>query len=314
MALKEIYLTDDVTSQVNDKGQRSGSRVYFAWFDPGDDENFARANCTIGIFSHHPSDFGQMVVNVQVDCLGPSAWEDDGSAAIMWRITVTYGPYSPFASASPLLQLPKVRGGGTRLSKIMANDIDGNPILNTVGDPYDPPIEGDATSLTWYVTRNEPIGDTGFALSNILARSDKVNMYDFEGFVAGTLKTCIIMYPEREYDAVLRRYYVPVEYGFEYKEEGWPVQVLNAGYRYLDKSGSEPKLRQALVDGQPATVPVLLTEEGEQLTPPVDKDNIVINTHKIYKVLDYSVFGLDGILAAQSGPIPPPADGGGGWN
>lgn len=308
MALKEVYLTDDVSSSINAQGDRKGTRNYFAWFDPTDDEIYVRTHLGFGVYSHHPTDYGQMIEDLQVQCLGPSTY-DDNSPAILWSVQAQFGKYQPTANESPLAMPPRIRVAGTRVSKLADVDRDGEPILNSVGDPYDPPLEKDSTSLTLYVMRNEEVGSISVAMMNVLRRSDKVNAAAFLGFDKGTLKTSTLTLPDREYDPVARKYYYPMEYGFEFKPEGWTTKVLNAGYFYKDQSGNR---KQALVDGSPASVPILLSSTSEQLMPPVDKTTIVINDHELYEELDYTEFAMDDVLNQQLEPIPPPVDAGSG--
>lgn len=313
MALQDIWLTG-ATATIGAQAERGGTRTYQAIFGPSDDENFVANNCGFPIFARHPTDFGKMIVGIEVKLVERGTPDPTGADASLWDVSITYGPINPAQVASPLDMTPVVRVAGTRIRKLAINDKDGDPILNTVGDPYDPPVEKDATSLTIYVRRNEEVGNITTAILNVLGRSDKVNENDWLTFPARSLKLAPLTIPERQYDAIKRKYYYPMEYQFEYKEELWDEQLLNAGFRFLDTSVDPPKLRQVMVDSAPATVPVLLTKGGGKLDPPVDKDNIVINTHKIYEELDYSTLGLDDVFNQQLEPIPPPQDGAGGFD
>lgn len=224
--------------------------------------------------SAHPDDASASVQSIQVSCQSR-----DGTD---WSVEVEYGPIRP-GESSPLLEEPEVDWGLAAYQRIADADRDGNPIVNSAGDPYDPPLTRDDSRPLLTIVRNEA------TYSPLLADAyrDTVNLATFFGAPAGTVKCKSITAKRAWSPLVAGGFYWVVTYLFEFNRDGWTSRPLDIGYRRLDGANR----RQILIDGQPATSPVPLDGAGGVLTP---GDPPVFLAFELYPEADYAAFGFPG--------------------
>jgi hypothetical protein len=135
-------------------------------------------------------------------------------------------------------------------------DQNGLAYVNSAGDPFDPPIEVDDSRPVLQLKRNEPTFDYTLPL----VYKDAINADPFLGISPGSCKCQAInsVGPQFE-NGVL---YWEVTYEFEIRLEGWNLQVLDRGYRYLNSGALTP----ILINGLPCTTPRLLDGAGGVLS------------------------------------------------
>lgn len=144
-------------------------------------------------------------------------------------------------------------------------DVNGNPIVNSAGDPFDQPPT--ITDRYWQltVTRNEPY----FNLAQAVTYQNKVNsdtVY-LQGVGAGKLTAgqvmCVSILPVGDYD--LDDNFVSIAYTFWIRESGFQLRRLDIGYRqWLNGEDKSKPLTDE--NGNDITVPVPLNGEGIQYT------------------------------------------------
>ena len=87
---------------------------------------------------------------------------DDSS----WVVTVEYAPYDPTQfPENPLNHPIKISWGENRFEQTCFEDRNGNPVVNSAGDYFDPPIAIDDSRPTLRIVRNEPSYLPSYALS-----------------------------------------------------------------------------------------------------------------------------------------------------
>ncbi len=239
-------------------------------------------------------DFGSYVVSIECTETDPQVVQTNGydappNTGSYWEVTVKYGPYDPqaFDSQNPLdsTEKPKVSWGLSRFTKPFDQDTDGNAVLNSAGDYFDPPIELDDSRLVLRITRNEESYDPD--LTN--QYKDATNSDEFWDFPPDQVK---LMDRSAELQSsgdcpINDGEYWAVSYDFEIRPEGWTKQILDQGCKVLDDSG---KLVNATDnDGQPVNSPILLDGNGKKLPEGADP---VFLKKKGYKQLPFAVFGL----------------------
>ncbi len=114
-------------------------------------------------------------------------------------------------------------------SEPIDRDIDGNPIINSAGDPFDPPVQTDFTTLAFRIIRTE---SAPFNAAKALSFMGCVN--DGSCTIAGMTFTdgqllCKVIGPIAEVTSKSTR--IDIGYDFEAHQEGWDARVLDQGFR-----------------------------------------------------------------------------------
>jgi hypothetical protein len=273
MALKLIELSDS-GSAVDADYERSSTRSYYAWFDHTDDENTVRNSIVVGgiaidIGSAHPTDVGQRCLGITVASDGQEACPLDSSESIKWKIEVSYGLWNILERSpdgNPIHIPLRFRFEFTGVSTPAFVDVDGNAIVNSAGDYYDPPVEYERLHASLVVRRNESAPN----INLVAAWSNTVNLKAWNGFPPKTARLMPIRIPEIMYSQVTNSFYWPMEYEFEINFDTWVKQILNQGFRQLDAEG---QLVPIFINGQPIDTPLMLDEDGHAILTPAFVDS-----------------------------------------
>jgi hypothetical protein len=302
------YEITDSDSSIDESRTRTATRAYLV-IATEDMEAFAvRVAFPIGIHTAHPTDAGQYATKVDVKLShrtkGHYPHPDLGSTAVLvWALTVSYGPWNPLNSfdENPLDQPPRFRLEPQTVERPIDVDADGNPVVNSAGDPFDPgPVE-EVTQYILTVLRNEKDIDLNALM--LLSGRSRINNAEWNGFPEKTVKSLPIKIPERLFyqgnpDVVGDGFlYFPMEYSFHINFDTWTVKLINQGFGELATASGVTK-RRAILDssGQPATTPVLLDSSGHPLAQPIDHTNVVILPFEVYTAIDFTIFDLDGLF------------------
>lgn len=209
------------------------------------------------------------------------------SGGSYWTVTVNYGPYDPAQNPENPFQRPiEIAWSNSVYQAVVFQDNQGNPILNSAGDAFDPPMEADDDRPMLTITRAEPTYDPILTYNYRSA----VNADEFWGFPPGVWKMKDRR-GTRTYNPDAQTasgYYWEVTYEFELNPLGWTRQILDQGLKVAGAGGgsSENATDGA---GDPAMSPILLDGKGGKLAagqPPV------FLSFDIFNVLPYDVFGL----------------------
>lgn len=192
------------------------------------------------------------------------------SDGVEYKVTVEYGPFDLVRDVeNPLDAPPEVSWTFAQFERPVDQDVNGNPIVNTAGDPFDPPLMRDDSRPVLEIVRNEPSFDPNLAKGY----KDRVNTDVFFDQAPGTVKVANIT-GRRKYNQNIGLYY-EVKYEFAFQDEGWSSNVLNAGLRQIDNSTNPPGRSPILIKGVPATEPIPLDNNGEPLGP--DDEPVFLN-------------------------------------
>lgn len=206
----------------------------------------------------------------------------------IWRVVVKYSNKLNLPDINMIenpVQRPADISWDTRDSTVpMLVDADGVNVLNSAGDPYDPPIEQNVKTLVLRITRNQLTYDA----LNYLDFEDSVNKLPFMGFKRRAVK-CAHIKGSRGFENGI--YYWKVEMQFEMRREmtppnsfpangkpweadeslAWIRWVLDRGFR--QKKVIPPAAEASLVacldpiTKQVLSTPALLNGFGAQLAP-----------------------------------------------
>lgn len=197
--------------------------------------------------------------------------------AMQWKVTINYAPFDvphemgtsqvQNGSFEPTEEKPTVEWSSVKYNTYYPQDINGNPFVNTVGDPLENPPAREESRQSLLFERNEPTYQDSYAQTF----RDSVNSDQFLGFDVGQAK-CRDITGKRIYSADYG-YYWKVRYEFEFRiatftnsdgtttTYGWEEVILNAGYRQLDPTTGNPV--QIIISGSPISQPVALTKAGK---------------------------------------------------
>lgn len=189
---------------------------------------------------------------------------------LWWTVTVEYGPYSSlFAGGGPTqnpLLMPIDVSWTLRDHEVVADiDIYGNPIQNTAGDPFDPPIIDDDPRPTMTVVRNEAV----FNYSLFAQYRRAINSDMFAGY--NPLQSRVVNISPKSIFHQDVGWYYQTTYEFEFNPpfspysnvNGYRRTVLNQGIRAI--SAVSGRKYHVTFRGIPATEPVLLRQSGGEL-------------------------------------------------
>jgi hypothetical protein len=170
---------------------------------------------------------------------------------------------------------PKLTVSRKEVTKVLEKDaVTGDPVVNTVGDAFDPPIDVFRSHevLTWKFWRLP-------AALNWATRSlfmDSLNNANFtvagKTYAAETLRCTEYGYDfEWESTGSGLALYVAFTVQAEHDPEGWQPSILNRGRRAFEGSEADPDNPKRIVtitdgNGQPVSDPVPLDADGYRLS------------------------------------------------
>jgi hypothetical protein len=216
----------------------------------------------------------------------------------VWVLSAPYGPWDPYRHASsPLNIYPHVTFEGVNAQRLCEVDYQGDPLLNTAYDNYDPIPEVDDVKCVIRVKQNL----STFSPATIFFYSNLINSDTWFGMVPHTVK-CDPPKGTVAYHQACGSYW-EVEWSFlcnpnqvydpttsSWITLGWDKRIPSRGYRQL-VSGSWQKIVNA--DGSDIDQAAFLSSAGAALTPPVSPTNIVFTTYQVYRSVNFgSTFGF----------------------
>jgi len=190
----------------------------------------------------------------------------------MVKVTVQYTSIE-----DPLNQSPVWEWGILESQEPIDRDKSDNPIDNSAGEPFDPPITTDVVDLVLRYSRNEATFDPVIAQSYINA----VNTTTFLGFAPGKAKCKKRVGRPARYAS---GFYYPVEMEFHFRtKDTFARKFLDAGFR-----DSDGKL---FVDtnGKPLNQPIKLNGSGEKLRDGADPVFLTFDIKKEANLNDLNI-------------------------
>lgn len=186
---------------------------------------------------------------------------------LLYDISVTFESIGGSGSANgdednPLKRRPQVRWGhATEQVEIDTDPETEEPITNSAGESYDPPLTTEVSDLVLTYVRNESWFEPGVAQSY----KDHINSDPFLGFEAETVK-CVEYGGEFTVEGDFEFYVVTRV--FHIRLDGWRKRVLDRGFheKIGETDNNIPILRKFVDDeGNPLTEPQLLNGQGRRL-------------------------------------------------
>lgn len=191
----------------------------------------------------------------------------------VWDVTCEYSTRSPSgseagqpdnpgdpskgdgASNNPELEPPVVRWDAATREVAMQQDLDGNAIINTARQPFDPPPTIEESWPVLHYERNELNFDWHFAAGF----AHTVNRDRFLGEDPGFV-LCKPIVSEKRYRGPLVYWRTKYEFHFAQRSWGWDLELLNQGLCQFKPLAKGPS--PIIENGQPVTQPRLLNAIG----------------------------------------------------
>lgn len=192
-----------------------------------------------------------------------------GGSPVLWDVLVTWGPPKGFSGSSseseeplisPFDERPQIQWGTERTEEPIDQDANGNPLVNVVGESFDPPISRNFSDEVLSVTKNQ----AAFSSTQAVQFVDTVNADTFMGHAAGTGYMDEISAVEIEEGGFI---YYRVTYKMRFRKDGWRKRVLHRGFREWVESTPDGPVYKNFTDedGNPVAEPLLLDETGGAL-------------------------------------------------
>lgn len=271
------------TATTDDKGVTKSERVYLFTVDSPAYTEFdigTHASCP-RIGYAHPDNPGLFARNITITNYEPYAG---------WQVAVGYSNESELRE-NPLDDPAVITFDDEQYQKPITKDLDGKAIVNTAGDPYDPPPMIDDGRISVTITKNLPDIPTWW-----LSYKDVVNSDTFT--VRGLSVSPRLAKIQRrsisdwKYRNDIR--YLEVSLTIHLDEDGWNVKPLNAGFRRKFNGDERELITMTNENGEteypPAPVP--LDASGIEIVDPTP-DNVIYGDHKAYKEKPFSVLPLE---------------------
>ena len=188
---------------------------------------------------------------------------------------------------NPLNWAARIRWSAVVMRMPVWYDRDGNPILNTAGEPFDPPLEVDRKLPvvevrvnmpyvpSWILGYREAINSTAWYIDGLIVAEKCAMMDSIE--VSEVQVVNNIAYREVAYRAVIAPTLL-----------GWQPRILNAGYSALVGSAQDKQLVPIVINGTTPSHPVPLDRHGRRIYKPTP-ENVVWLTFNVYPELDFNV-------------------------
>jgi len=201
----------------------------------------------------------------------------------IWNVTATYSQWDPdYNQINPLDNKPRVSLEWQPEDVVIDVDLEGNPVVNKAGDPFDPSVMRSYNIGILRIQQNRAELDR----SLIFDYQDAINLDTFCGFEPGTVRALPVGFHS---DYANGTKFYPHNFQFMIDRRGWNRPIANVGLRELVDGQVQP----IMLGGVAATSPVPLDEEGLAIPPPVDSSSIVQLPFKFYPETDMtSVFGF----------------------
>ena len=273
------YLGEVQGPATNTKGSRSYTRAFKL-------QTSAKTEWAYHVGSHaslpvigevHPHDSGAWCTTLNVDPSDP--WKG-------WTVTAEYSTERELAE-TPTDDPADIVWGSEQFQKPAITNYAGEAIVNSAGDPFDPPIMIDDSRPFVTISKN---------LSSVpvwvMTYQDAVNSSSFvvDGVTVGAglakMQNIAVSRPQSRNGTEYRT----VTFTIHLQKQGWQSKVLDAGFRQIGYGGALENIRNPGDDELPAA-PVPLDGAGAVLAEPTPA-TAVYRVDTVYESKDFSALPL----------------------
>lgn len=201
-----------------------------------------------------------------------------------WTITAEYSSALEM-NVDPTQDAMQIRVYTEQFQKPAVFDKNGNKIVNSAGDPFDPPLMMDDSRRVISLVRN-----VAAYPSWVLSYQDAVNSDSFTvrgiTYAAGVGKVQSVSIS----DGQIRNGYAfyTLEVLIHLQKNGWILQPLDVGFRELDYAGTSIINILNPGDNERPSAPVPLDGAGRALADPSTTNNVLLS-YSVYDTQPFSV-------------------------
>jgi len=180
----------------------------------------------------------------------------DDESSFLYHVTIHYQEVR-----NPLAEAPIIEWLSAATTEPVDTDWEGNPILTSSDEPFDPPMTEEFDDLIMRATYNlavfNPIGAMNY--------KGAINSDYFLGFAPEQAK--VKVYSGREIRAITGNYYVEISLEIHFRASGWERKPLDQGFRVKGAITDGVQEYTTIKDdeGNPISEPVLLDGLGQRL-------------------------------------------------
>jgi len=273
------YLGERHAPATNTKGARSYTRSFKLITSAKTERAYhVGSHASLPVIGEvHPDDAGAWCTTLQVDPSDP--WKG-------WTVTAEYSTERELAE-TPTSDPAEITWGSEQFQKAAITNYAGQAIVNSAGDPFDPPIMIDdsrpyvtvsknlATVPTWVMTYQDAVNSASFVVDGITVGTGLAKMQN------------ISVSPRQSRNGTSFR---TVTFTIHLQKQGWLSKVLDAGFREVAYGGELQNIRNPGDEELPAA-PVPLDGAGMALTDP-SPANAVYRYDTVYETKDFSALPL----------------------
>lgn len=161
------------------------------------------------------------------------------------------------------------------------------PVVNSAGDPFDPPPTRDKAMSVLNFTKYAPYTSVEDMLDHVALFNDSLNEDEFHGQPPGNCKMTVKGRRVRDID----HYVSMFTYEIEMNEEGWIASICNRGFYYLTNpsvASSKVKFQEGI--GKHPTTAQPLTANGGKLAA---GNPLTYSDFNKYRSVGWAVLGLE---------------------
>jgi len=216
---------------------------------------------------------------------------NEGSSPYWWTVSASFSTEREI-SDSPLDDTPEISWSTEQYQEPAVFDNASKGILNSAGDPFDPPLMRDVSRRVVQITYNASVVPTWLLSYQDAVNSTAILIDNFPVAVREAKLQRLTVSPVRERNDIQYR---TVDAVIHLNKDTWRASVLDAGFREVDPD-DPTKRRQITNDGDSLepTVPALLDGSSSKITDPTVTSAVFL-TFDIYPEVDFTV--LPGIVA-----------------
>lgn len=263
----------------NSKGARTYTRKFRVLSNDKTDGPF-EVGSTSGlplIGSAHPEDANAFCIELTVENTEPYAG---------WTVTANYSD-ERVIDDNPTDDAAEINWGSEQFQKVAVVDRDGNLIVNSAGDLFDPPAMIDDSRRVVTVSKN-----LATVPSWILDYQDAINSDTFtiDGISIGVGKAkmqAVTVGPKQRRNSTVFR---TVNFTIHLQRDGWVLDILDAGFNRIPTGDTSNRVPITL-DGVLPSAPYPLNGAGAPLKNP-SPTNCVFRSFNVYKTRTFSTLPL----------------------
>jgi hypothetical protein len=259
----------------NQEGRRSYTRAFKLESDSKADTAFdVGSNGSLPVIgSAYPDDANAVCKSLSVSCQQGYKY---------WIVTAEYNDTYQVES-TPTNDETRISWSSEIFQREAWKDKDGNGVLNSAGDPFNPPVIRDdartvcrivqnASSVPTYVlTYPNCVNSTSFTIDgvSVAARYAKISNVGVS--------------EERRRNGTVYR---EVTIEMHIRNETWDFEILDAGFREFDPADSTKRILITNDDGTDITEPAILDGSGAKVDDPTPAD-AVFGSFRVYTELNF---------------------------